>query len=434
MLPLLSLLSRRICGHGKVNAATTYLLRSGAAPSFASLANRNIVGNSNSNNPTWLESSRALSSSSSSDAESKLKVAFVGLGNMGLRMALNLARPRSGVDEAPMPPMHLTVYDLHQANITAFFNHAEKMEEIVNSSATILSAASDLVSLGESNPDFVITSLPTCAASEAVVGDVVKSLPANITDNSSGGCTFVDTSTISPSISKKLHQLVTSISPHHNYVDAPVSGGVKGASDASLTFMVGCSSTETFSTIQSLLHRMGKRMIPCGGSGSGSAVKLCNNAALAAQMVSNSLSISFTIRWLISACTVNSSSVILYSQVGICEAMNLGNALGVDPTVLAGVMNVSTAKCWSSEINNPHPAVAKALGSGASANGYEGGFATALMLKDLNLAVDAGEEEGLALPLAGLTRDLYKLASVHGYGGKDFGVMLDFLRGSSESR
>ncbi len=113
--------------------------------------------------------------------------------------------------------------------------------------------------------------------------------------------------------------------------------------------------------------------------------------------------------------------------------MNLGNALGVDPTILAGVMNVSTAKCWSSEVNNPHPAVAKDLGIGASANGYEGGFATALMLKDLNLAVDAGEDEGLALPLAGLTRDLYRLASMHGYGSKDFGVMLEFLRGSNKN-
>lgn len=262
-------------------------------PSIASLANNNkevVACNSNNNNPTWLESSRALSSSSSSAVESKLKVAFVGLGNMGLRMALNLARPRSGsgggVDNAHMPPMHLTVYDLHQSNITAFFNQADKMEEIENSGST-LSAASDLVSLGESNPDFVITSLPTCAASEAVVGDIVKSLPANSIDNSSGGCTFVDTSTISPSISKKLHQLVTSISSHHNYVDAPVSGGVKGATDASLTFMVGCSSTETFSMIQPLLHRMGKRITHCGGLGLGLAVKLCNNAALAAQMVSN---------------------------------------------------------------------------------------------------------------------------------------------------
>ncbi len=65
---------------------------------------------------------------------------------------------------------------------------------------------------------------------------------------------------------------------------------------------------------------------------------------------------------------------------------------------------------------------------------YEGGFATALMLKDLNLAVDAGEEKGLALPLAGLTRDLYKLACLHGYGSKDFGVMLDFLCGSNKNR
>jgi 3-hydroxyisobutyrate dehydrogenase len=117
-------------------------------------------------------------------------------------------------------------------------------------------------------------------------------------------------------------------------------------------------------------------------------------------------------------------------MVGICEAMNLGEALGVDPSVLASVMNSSTAKCWSGEVNNPHPDVARHVGSGASANDYEGGFASDLMLKDLNLAVDAGEEEQLALPVAGLTRDLYRLASIHGYGQKDFGAMIQFLRGS----
>ncbi|KAL9186567.1 hypothetical protein ACHAXT_005805 [Thalassiosira profunda] len=206
-------------------------------------------------------------------------------------------------------------------------------------------------------------------------------------------------SPISPNISKKLHRLVTSLSPHNDYVDAPVSGGVKGASDATLTFMVGCNSPETLAAIRPLLQRLGKGVIPCGGPGSGSAVKLCNNAALAAQMV------------------------------GICEAMTLGEKLGVDPAVLAGVMNVSTAKCWSGEVNNPHPAAAKAIGSGASANGYKGGFGTALMLKDLNLAVDAGEEEGVAQPVAGLTRDLYRMATLHGYGEKDFGVMLQFLKG-----
>ena len=321
---------------------------------------------------------------------SAMNVAFVGLGNMGLRMALNLARPRD--DDPSLLPLRLTVYDLQESNVSNFFRHVEGMEGL--DASTSPSASDDLASLGESSPDFVVTSLPTCEASEAVVGSIVRSLP-NV-----GGCTFVDTSTISPNTSKKLHHLVSSVSPLHQYVDAPVSGGVRGATDATLTFMVGCLSPETFSNVQPLLRRMGKKTIACGGPGSGSAVKLCNNAALAAQML------------------------------GICEAMNLGEALGVDPTVLAGVMNVSTAKCWSGEVNNPHPAAARHIGSGASAKEYEGGFASALMLKDLNLAMDAGEEEGLALPVAGLTRDLYRLAGMHGYGHKDFGVMLQFLRGS----
>ena len=323
-----------------------------------------------------------------------MNVAFVGLGNMGLRMALNLARPRRDDDDpSSLPPLRLTVYDMRESNVSSFFRHVESMEGL--DASTYPSASGDLASLGESGPDFVVTSLPTCEASEAVVGSIVRSLP-----NVGSGCTFVDTSTISPTTAKKIHHLVSSVPPLHQYVDAPVSGGVRGATDATLTFMVGCSSPETYSKVQPLLRRMGKTTIPCGGPGSGSAVKLCNNAALAAQML------------------------------GICEAMSLGEALGVDPTVLAGVMNASTAKCWSGEVNNPHPAAARHIGSGASAGEYEGGFASALMLKDLNLAVDAGEEEGLALPVAGLTRDLYRLAGLHGYGHKDFGVMLQFLRGS----
>ncbi len=271
MVPLL-FLGRHVCAHGNANGAISLLRHGAAPPLFASFAN-------------WCDT-RAISSSSSeaigvdvSIEESKLKVVFVGLGNMGIRMALNLVRPRNG----DALPLQLTVYDLHKSNITAFFNHAEKMESNSNSRSTLF-ASSDLASLGKSNPDFVITSLPTCGSSESVVGDIVKGLP-NPSAKSKGGCTFIDTSTISPSMSKKLHQMVTSTSPHHEYVDAPVSGGVKGAIDASLTFMVGCSSTKTFSTIQPLLHRMGKRIIPCGGPGSGSAVKLCNNTALAAQMV-----------------------------------------------------------------------------------------------------------------------------------------------------
>ena len=340
-------------------------------PKVASIS-RNITGvyDIQKYSAACFSSAKSMSTTSNITCTS-FHVAFVGLGNMGINMALNIAR--KGNDDIDV---HLTVHDLREPSVAKFLERAETLLD-----SNKLSIANDLAAVARSNPDFVITSLPSCEASEAVV-------------------VFIDTSTVSPTTARKLHQLVTSTSSNYDYVDAPVSGGVKGATEASLTFMVGCSSPKTLSSAKPLLQRMGKDVIPCGGPGSGSAVKLCNNSALAAQML------------------------------GICEAMNLGDALGVDPTVLAGVMNVSTAKCWSSLVNNPHPVAAKGIGSGASANGYDGGFGTALMLKDLNLAVDAGEEEGLAMPVAGLTRDLYRMADKHGHGKKDFGVMLQFLKGA----
>ena len=104
---------------------------------------------------------------------------------------------------------------------------------------------------------------------------------------------------------------------------------MQGSQDGTLTFMVGSKDTESLQKAQPYLDILGKRTIACGGPGSGSVTKLCNNLALAAQMI------------------------------GICEALNLGESLGVDPVVLADVMNQSTAKSWSSEVNNPHPQVGK---------------------------------------------------------------------------
>ena len=121
------------------------------------------------------------------------------------------------------------------------------------------------------------------------------------------------------------------------------------------------------------------------------------------------------------------SFIALSAQmIGICEALNLGEALGVDPQVLSDTMNTSTAKCWSCEVNNPHPDVAD--GTPASKN-YEGGFGSRLMLKDLSLAVQAGTDAGVSLPLGNLSKELYKMVDVRGLGEKDFGVMLQFLRG-----
>jgi 3-hydroxyisobutyrate dehydrogenase len=188
-------------------------------------------------------------------------------------------------------------------------------------------------------------------------------------------------------------------------LDAPVSGGVRGASEATLTFMVGNSSAKfvtgtptALDVAQPLLEHMGRRIVICGGPGAGAATKLCNNLALAAQMA------------------------------GICEAMNLGDALGVDPVVLAQVMNTSTAKSWSCEVNNPHPAVA-AINQTPAALDYQGGFSAQLMLKDLGLAVDAGQANNVALPIGNATKELYRMATLQGKGSKDFGVLLQFLRG-----
>lgn len=325
-----------------------------------------------------------LSTSFNTSLKYMSSVAFVGLGNMGRNMAMNLARNKPSVVTL------LTVHDSHEPTLSSFMEQAK-----INGLS--VSSTPNLASFADSNPDVIITSLPSCEASVAVVGEIVESL------SPSREAIFIDTSTISVTTSRKLHELVTSTSTKFDYVDAPVSGGVKGATDASLTFMVGCSSLATLSSVQPILQRMGKDIIPCGGPGSGSAVKLCNNAALAAQML------------------------------GVCEAMNLGDKLGVDPAVLAGVMNVSTAKSWSSTVNNPHPVAARGIGSGASANEYEGGFGTSLMLKDLNLAIDTAEEEHVSMPVTSLARELYRIADSHGYGKKDFGVMLQFLRGRDGS-
>ena len=93
------------------------------------------------------------------------------------------------------------------------------------------------------------------------------------------------------------------------------------------------------------------------------------------------------------------------------------------------VINASTAKCWSCEVNNPHPEVAKVRGMTAAAMNYEGGFASKLMLKDIGLAVEAAQEISIAVPIGASTKELYRMIDKRGMGAKDFGVLLQFLRG-----
>jgi 3-hydroxyisobutyrate dehydrogenase len=301
------------------------------------------------------------------------KVAFVGLGNMGLPMAMNLAK---------------------ETTVLAFDTNPETCAAATERGIKIASSVEEIGN--DEDCQVIFTMLPGCST----VDDVMTTLWDNI-DEASPSRILVDCSTVSPMTSRRWHDVWMSMG--HTMLDAPVSGGVKGATDGSLTFMVGCHHEDGLEQVRPYFALMGHRVISCGLPGSGAATKLCNNLALAAQMI------------------------------GICEALNLGEALGVDPVVLTDVMNTSTAKCWSCEVNNPHPVVATVrsshgIGSPASRD-YDGGFGTKLMLKDLGLAVQAAERTGVALPLTTTSKELYKLAELRGLGNKDFGVMLQFLKG-----
>lgn len=291
--------------------------------------------------------------------------------------------------------MSIRLADDHSSPaVMAFDTNPRACETASNAGLVIADSVQNIAQ----NCNVIFTMLPSCQAVDTVMTHL--SQEAAVADEKDSSKTnkmiVADCSTVNPATSRRWHQAWSELG--HAMVDAPVSGGVKGAADGTLTFMVGAGSEHDFVRIKPYLELMGKGAIACGGPGSGAATKLCNNIALAAQMV------------------------------GICEAMNLGEALGVDPVVLADVMNSSTAKSWSCEVNNPHPAVAEAKGSPASRD-YDGGFATRLMLKDLSLALESADETKVALPVTSTSKELYRMADLHGFGGKDFGVLLRFLKG-----
>jgi len=257
--------------------------------------------------------------------------------------------------------------------------------------------------LSEHGPeiDFVVLSLPSCQVSRDVV-DQAQALLGLPVYNNPHEITLIDTSTISPTVSREIaNRVTTKPSPPNNkftFADAPVSGGVMGAKNATLTFMVG-GPKHTFDRTKPLLECMGKNIFHCGDYGTGSIAKICNNLTLVGQMI------------------------------GVCEAMNLGTTLGMDPKLLANVMTVSTAKSWSSEGCNPHP-VAAEINKGPACRGYQGGFGASLMLKDVKLACQVASEAKVALPVGSVGKDLYQIIEHMGHGNKDFGVMLQLLAGN----
>ena len=224
-----------------------------------------------------------------------MKIAFIGLGNMGAPMARNLLKAGH----------HLHLFDLNTA--------------VLNELATLGGRISESPKHAAQGAELVITMLPAAAH--------VRSVYLNddgVLAGIGSGVPAVDCSTIDPQTIRD----VAAIAARQGVTlgDAPVSGGTGGAQAGTLTFMVGASA-EHFEVLKPVLAKMGKNIVHCGDIGTGQIAKICNNLLLG------------------------------ISMIGVSEAMALGDALGIDTGILANIINSSTGRCWSSEVYNPWPGI-----------------------------------------------------------------------------
>ena len=233
--------------------------------------------------------------------------------------------------------------------------------------------------------EVVITMLPH--------GDAVKRCYAEILPVAHEGALFIDSSTISVEDAREVH--ASAASHGLPQIDAPVSGGVKGAVAGTLAFMVG-GDEDALQRARPVLEPMAGKIIHCGAAGAGQAAKVCNNMVLAVQ------------------------------QIAIGEAFVLAEKLGLSAQSLFDVITGATGNCWAVHTNCPVPGP---VPTSPANNDFKPGFATALMNKDLGLAMDALSSTGAAAPLGSHAAEIYaKFAAAH--GDKDFSAIIETLRES----
>jgi 3-hydroxyisobutyrate dehydrogenase len=268
-------------------------------------------------------------------------------------------------------------------DVHAFDLSAAVLEPVVNAGAK----KAESVNHAAGNADVVITMLPA--------GQHVRSvyLQNGILSAARKGALLIDSSTIDIDSARAVHAAATEAAL--DFLDAPVSGGVGGAEAGTLTFMCGGSDT-AFERAKPILENMGKRIVLAGGAGAGQAAKICNNMLLA------------------------------ISMIGTCEAFVLAEKLGLDPQKLFDIASTSSGQCWSLTTYCPVPGP---VPTAPSNRDYAGGFATALMLKDLKLALTAAQSSGATTPLGAEAAQLYSLFAAKGHGGVDFSGIIQMLRG-----
>ncbi|KAL0947341.1 hypothetical protein HGRIS_013460 [Hohenbuehelia grisea] len=312
---------------------------------------------------------------------------FIGLGRMGYEMAFNLFSKQYAESKDRRFLVCDAIPKATQSfceNFTAQFPGAN-----IGIAQTPEEAAQ--------NAQTVVTMLPSSPQVQSVYAEANGVIPAlrALPEKLAKSTICIDSTTLDVNVARRVAQSV--ISTGADMVDAPVSGGVTGAKAATLSFLVG-GAESAFEIAHPVLALMGKRIIYCGPSGAGLGAKICNNLVLGVQ------------------------------QIVVGEAMLLGGKLGLDPAVLAGVINSSTGGCWASSVNNPVP---KALEnqSAPCERDYEGGFATALMLKDMGLATDIAETCASPLPLGVAAQRLYAqvIKDEPDLAKKDFSSVYQYL-------
>jgi len=288
-----------------------------------------------------------------------MKIAFIGLGNMGGGMAANLVKAGHAVRAFDLSEAALAA--ARQAGCTTFPTAKEACE----------------------GAEAVVSMLPNGAIVKQVYWD-------DVIGHAPEGAILLDCSTIDVATARE----VIDVTEAHGYqmVDAPVSGGIAAANGGTLTFMVG-GSDEAFARAQPILAAMGKAVIHAGGPGTGQAAKICNNMLLAIHMI------------------------------GTCEAFAMAQKLGLDPQTFYDISSVSSGQNWSMTSYCPVPGVGPTT---PADNGYQGGFAAGLMLKDLKLAMEAAESAGAKVELGDHARAIYE-AFAKDNAGTDFSGIIRSL-------
>jgi 3-hydroxyisobutyrate dehydrogenase len=293
-----------------------------------------------------------------------MRIAFIGLGNMGSGMAANQAKAGR--------------------EVVAFDLSADAMKRAEAEGMRPAASAADAVK----DANVVITMLPAGEHVRTVYADAI--LP-----NAPKDAILIDCSTIDVDSARTVAR--DAAMQGFRAADAPVSGGTAAASGGTLTFMVGCREQD-FAEIEEALKPMSKATIRAGDSGAGQAAKICNNMLLG------------------------------ISMIAVSEAFVLAESLGLEPQKFYDIASKASGQCWSLTSYCPWPGPVPAAPSNRD---YEGGFAAAMMLKDLRLAQQAADTTGAPTPLGGGANALYEELVERGHGGKDFSFILQMLRGQS---